>query len=314
MNVILPYMVSLLAANPGLQPVALPRGVWMPEHHSHHLVAKGKIKQSKDGGLQHQRRASSGRTGFQHVAPSFNRGNIKPIGGWRDGHVGATDVARDARIRAGNRRDGRDFTTRGSLQNDWQRVDERWDRRHQRTLRQLDNDWQRVDDRWDRRLDRAGTRLDHRLNRIDRRLDRLDDWGGGRWPGWARRGWGLARPWNYGWYGNWNNNPPWGWWGARAAAWGIGTLATASIINHAVDDAIDAQSTTIGIPESEYRLIYGSVLPTSDQRINFIAVSNDTEIAFSADCSSGDLNGQAPATASEAELLNAACQIAFGNS
>jgi hypothetical protein len=31
-------------------------------------------------------------------------------------------------------------------------------------------------------------------------------------PGWARPGWGYARPWNVGWYGGFGA-PAWGWWG-----------------------------------------------------------------------------------------------------
>jgi hypothetical protein len=43
--------------------------------------------------------------------------------------------------------------------------------------------------------------------------------------------------------------PPWGWWGwwgwwsARAAVWGIGSLATAAAINNAVNASIAAQTT-----------------------------------------------------------------------
>jgi hypothetical protein len=66
------------------------------------------------------------------------------------------------------------------------------------------------------------------------------------YPGWARPGWGVARPWNYGWYGGWAT-PTWGWWGARAAAWGVATLATAAIINDAVDDAVVTRSSLFAV-------------------------------------------------------------------
>jgi hypothetical protein len=68
------------------------------------------------------------------------------------------------------------------------------------------------------------------------------------------------------------------------------------------------------VPDSNYRLIYGSVAPSNDQSLSFSAVNADQDVAFTADCRSGDLNGQAPASVAEAELLNAACQIAFGDS
>lgn len=47
-------------------------------------------------------------------------------------------------------------------------------------------------------------------------------------------------------------------------------------------------------PHSDYSLYYGSVQP-------------------SADCNAGMINGEEPKTVSQAELLNAACQVAFGS-
>lgn len=130
-------------------------------------------------------------------------------------------------------------------------------------------------------------------------------------PGWARPGWGVARPWNWGWYGGWNN-PPWGWWGARAAAWGIGTLATAAIINDAVDDAVQANQTTIVVPNTGYQLLYGTVQPSGNAGITFVAQAGGTNYELTADCQRGLINGREPSSSDEAELLNAACQIAFG--
>lgn len=131
-------------------------------------------------------------------------------------------------------------------------------------------------------------------------------------PGWARPGWGVARPWNTGWYGSWNS-PTWGWWGARAAAWGIGTLATAAVINSAVDAAIDNQTTSIVVPNTSYQLLYGSVAPTGTASISFAIVADGSTYPLTADCQAGTLNGALPASAAEAELLNAACQVAFGS-
>lgn len=130
-------------------------------------------------------------------------------------------------------------------------------------------------------------------------------------PGWARPGWGVARPWNYGWYGGWAT-PSWGWWGARAAAWGVGTLATAAIINSAVDAAVASNQTTIVVPNTDYQLLYGTIQPSGTYGVSFDVSAGDSTYQLSADCQSGLLNGQEPQTAQEAELLNAACQVAFG--
>lgn len=130
-------------------------------------------------------------------------------------------------------------------------------------------------------------------------------------PGWARPGWGVARPWNYGWYGGWAT-PSWGWWGARAAAWGVGTLATAAIINSAVDAAVASSQTVIVVPNTEYQLLFGTVQPTGTSTVAFDVSADGSVFQLSADCQSGLLNGQEPQTAQEAELLNAACQVAFG--
>ena len=131
-------------------------------------------------------------------------------------------------------------------------------------------------------------------------------------PGWARPGWGVARPWNYGWYGV-STTPAWGWWGARAALWGVGTLATASIINNAVDDAISGNYSTIIVPNSDYSLYYGSIQPSGQSGVSFVVQADGNDYQLSADCNAGMINGEEPKTAAQAELLNAACQVAFGS-
>jgi hypothetical protein len=132
------------------------------------------------------------------------------------------------------------------------------------------------------------------------------------YPGWARPGWGLARPWNYGWYGGWST-PSWGWWGARAAAWGIGSLATAAIINDAVNDAIDDHVSYIVVPNSDYQLLYGTVAPVGGSSVSFDVTANGSTYQLTADCNAGTLNGRDPGAPAEAELLNAACQVAYGS-
>ncbi|MEY4841147.1 MAG: hypothetical protein RLZZ374_2055, partial [Cyanobacteriota bacterium] len=102
-------------------------------------------------------------------------------------------------------------------------------------------------------------------------------------PGWARPGWGVARPWTTGWYGGWGS-PPWGWWGARAAVWGIGSLATAAAINNAVNASIAAQTTYIVVPESDFQLLYGSVQPSGSSTIHFAVSANGSTYQLTADC------------------------------
>ncbi|MFO7628971.1 MAG: hypothetical protein R6W06_05530 [Prochlorococcaceae cyanobacterium] len=132
------------------------------------------------------------------------------------------------------------------------------------------------------------------------------------YPGWARPGWGVARPWNYGWYGGWAT-PGWSWWGARAATWGVATLATAAIINDAVDSAVESQTTYIVVPNTGYQLLYGTVQPSGSSGVSFDVTANGSTYKLSADCQSGLLNGREPNSSEEAELLNAACQVAYGN-
>ena len=131
-------------------------------------------------------------------------------------------------------------------------------------------------------------------------------------PGWARPGWGYARPWNYGWYGGWAT-PRWGWWGASAAAWGVSTLATAAIINAAVDNAVANSTTYIVVPNTGYQLQFGTVQPYGTTGVSFVMTANNVSYQMTADCTNGTLNGVQPASAPEAELLNSACQVAFGN-
>jgi len=131
-------------------------------------------------------------------------------------------------------------------------------------------------------------------------------------PGWARPGWGYARPWNYGWYGGWAS-PSWGWWGASAAAWGVTTLATAAIINAAVDNAVANSTTYILVPNTGYQLQFGTVQPYGTTGVSFVMTANNVSYQMTADCTNGSLNGAQPASAQEAELLNSACQVAFGN-
>ncbi|ABB56559.1 hypothetical protein PCC6311_0544 [Synechococcus elongatus PCC 6311] len=132
-------------------------------------------------------------------------------------------------------------------------------------------------------------------------------------PNWVNRNWAASRPWGgYGWYGSWAN-PPWGWWTANTAIWGITSLASAAIISSSIDNAVSTNVVYIPVPNSSYELYYGTIAPTSSSVTTFAFGYEGQTYQAVADCQQGLLNGQPPTTAAEAELLNAACQVAFAS-
>ena len=139
-----------------------------------------------------------------------------------------------------------------------------------------------------------------RPNRIDRRT-----------PGWARRGWRRARPWGWGWYGR-SRRPAWGWWDSRAVGWGLGALAATSVINNLVDVATESGNPTVIVPETDIGLRYESVEPVGASATKFWAEREGTIYQLTADCEQGLLDGEPPGTPEEAQLLNASCQVTFG--
>lgn len=264
-------------------------------------------------------------TGLGRRNMGLDRGNRRPEGGWSrrlgDGDRGRRDFDR-ARGQLNNRlRDvDRDRIRRSVDRDDWNRARDQW----REGINNIDKDrvrrsFDRVDRNWDRARDtirdewRDEWRDDWRegVRRVDRTVDRLQRWDND-WPGWVRPGWQLARPWRYGWYGNWTN-PPWGWWTARSVGWGVGSLATAAMITSAVNQAIAASQPTIVVQDAGYTLYYNSVEPTSDQAISFTAATGNTRFEATGNCQRGELNGREPASAAQAQLLNAACQVAFGS-
>ena len=300
------------------------------------LLARERGGGRRAGGGNSRSGRSHARTGLGRQRSSLNRGSRRPSGGWSR-RVGDGDRARRSfdrssldrsRSRGGQVNRGNWNRAQTASRDRYGRVDRDRLRRNfnaadrdqvRDRLGRIDrNDWNRTRDRveridrddWNRARDRVDDRWDRVDRRVDRAIDRIDDWDN-HWPGWVRPGWGLARPWNHGWYGGWNS-PPWGWWNARPVAWGLGTLATAAVINDTVNDAIAASRTTIQVPQTGYTLHYNSVQPSSDEQLSFVASNGQTRWTMQADCRNGLLNGQTPATASQAQLLNAACQVAFG--
>ena len=297
-------------------------------------------------------RVQRANTGMDRAPRSFDRGNRRPSGGWSRDTVNRRDRVRPSvdrtsfdRNNIGNR--GGDGSNRQALRDrmangnrdaardrmdNWNhdnRNRDDWNRRRDQIRDNKLNDWDRASDRiqngwsdrratlnenrdklsdsWKDRRDRFNDNLNNLGQRVDRAYDRYNNY----WPGWVRPGWNAARPWNWGWYGGWST-PPWGWWGVRSAAWGLRTLATAAVINNAVNDAIAASQTTIVVPDTTYQLYFNSVQTSGDQVVYFVVTDGVESRQISADCSSGTLAGQEPSDASEAQLLNAACQVAFG--
>ena len=264
------------------------------------------------GGLQGGG-APRARTGFQGSGSSFSRGDRRPQGGFsegnRTGRVGNPSLERPSRpVRSPGGSD-RPVSPPASGRLRPNPPNAPGDRGG---TRNLGGGTRNLGDRnlGDRTL---GNRdLSNRSVTINRDWRRQTNIGSINLnPGWARPGWGVARPWNWGWYGI-GSNPPWGWWGARAAVWGIGTLATAAIINSAVDSAIQANQTYILVPNTPYQLLYGTVQPTGSSTVSFVVNADGSDYQITADCQQGWINGREPASPQEAELLNAACQVAFG--
>jgi hypothetical protein len=250
-------------------------------------------------------------TGFQGAASGLNRGERRPSGGWSGGVPASSarpslDRPAGRDLGRGPSRDGSAGVSRPASGRDLNRAE--------LNRPAGDREFNRADfNRADLNRTDVNRNINRDLNRtVNRNWTRNVNIGAiDLHPGWARPGWGLARPWNTGWYGGWSN-PPWGWWGARAAVWGVGTLATASLINSAVDAAINDQVTYIVVPNTSYQLLYGSVAPSGSSSVSFAVGADGSTYQLTADCQAGTINGQDPASAAEAELLNAACQVAYG--
>lgn len=195
-------------------------------------------------------------------------------------------------------------TTRGNRQNTRQ-----GNRDNRQTTRGSN-----IDARQQGRTDRTNSRQNNRTDRVDTRADTrrdvVNNWDryGNGW--YSNNNWTNNRPWTYGWYGSsYYNN--WGWYPGQAAAWGLAGLATFGVINSLVTSAQSNEVSYIEVPDSDYYLYYPSVTATGDV-VTFEVNDGGSTVRFSADCRQGTLNGATPRNADEAQLLNAACQVAFG--
>jgi hypothetical protein len=172
------------------------------------------------------------------------------------------------------------------------------------------NSSNRQNNRTDRVNSRQNNRTDRFNDRSKTRRDAINNWDryGNGW--YSGNNWYNNRPWNSGWYsGSYYNN--WGWYPGRAAAWGVASMATFGVINSLVNTAQSNEVSYIVVPDSEYSLYYPSVTATGDT-VTFEADDGDSTARFYADCRQGTINGGTPNNGNEAQLLNAACQVAFG--
>ncbi len=248
----------------------------------------------------------------------MNRGSKQPRSGWSKSSKSKRGPSMNRSKRNNAKRNSNRSGNRTTNRNTNRNVNRNTSRNTNRNVNRNSNrngsrgrDYNRAGNRgraYNRGYNRGYRRGYNRANNNWRRYDNRYRYRGG----WARPGWGYARPWNYGWYGG-RYSSSWGWWGASAATWGITTLATAAIINSAVDNAVSTKTEVIVVPNTDYELYYGSIQPTNDDDVTFLVKADDGDYQISADCKAGTIDGQPPSNASEAELLNAACQVAFGS-
>ena len=119
-------------------------------------------------------------------------------------------------------------------------------------------------------------------------------------PGWAAGGYWAARPWAYGWYGA----RPLAWWGTAA-------LASTAAVTSAVDAAAAQQTVWITVPQTALQLNYASVQAVGDGGVRFTYLAAGASFSATGDCRQGLLNGTT-AQGDSAQLLHAACQVAYG--
>ena len=120
-------------------------------------------------------------------------------------------------------------------------------------------------------------------------------------PGWNNGGYWAARPWSYGWYG------------ATPAAWAVTAgVASAAAITAAVNASAAASSTVIVVPSTPYQLNYATVVGLPNSQVRFSYLSGGLWLNATGDCQLGLVNGMA-ATGVSAQLLQAACTVAYGS-
>ena len=94
---------------------------------------------------------------------------------------------------------------------------------------------------------------------------------------------------------------------------GLAGLATGATMTSLVNNAAAGQSPLIVVPQTNYQLNYGSVEAVGNYGVSFSYLVNGLPLYGGANCQQGLLNGQIPANGNQAQLLNAVCQVAYGN-
>lgn len=174
-----------------------------------------------------------------------------------------------------------------------------------------DDEHNRWDDHWEDRQDQRRRVRSVRREPLDLWIEPVRIRPEAYRPVWASPNWLAARPWPKGWYGTWGQ-PPWGWWPEQSAAWGGRPLATGTLINRALSQALGWQQPTIAVPSTPWRLLYGTVEPVGSSGVRFVVNNGYGTYRVRANCQRGLLNDQVPTSFSQAQLLHAACQVAYG--
>lgn len=74
------------------------------------------------------------------------------------------------------------------------------------------------------------------------------------------------------------------------------------------------QSPVFLVPNTSYQLNYGSVKAVGSTGVSFLYAVNGTQLLGAANCQQALLTvGQIPTDADQVQLLNAACQVAYGS-
>lgn len=103
----------------------------------------------------------------------------------------------------------------------------------------------------------------------------------------------------------------WNWWNGSSLAWGITSLASAAIIAAAINNALQQDQPTIAVQDSPYQLVFGLVHAVNADEVVFNFLFGEASYEARANCSTGTLNGRKPQNPEEAQLMNAACQVAI---
>ena len=248
---------------------------------------------SRSSGSRSSSRSSSGRTGFSSYSGSRQSTRQSTRSNRQTSRSSSSSNRQSSRSGTRDQRQTSRIDNRGTRQNTRSsNIDSRQQGRTSRTD-------QRQSGRNDRVNNRSKTRRDA--------VNNWDRYGSGWYSG---SSWSKNRPWNNGWYGgSYYNN--WRWYPGQAAAWGLAGMATFGTINSLVNSAQSNQVSYFEVPNSDYSLYYPSVTATGDV-VSFEADNGYDTVRFNANCRNGTLNGGAPLNANEAQLLNAACQVAFG--